>query len=106
MAFVGVGLRAVNTAMQKHPVATACAVPACNSSVADLMVQVLVEKREFPENIDARRTLLFATFGVTYQGLLQSAGRVRRTLALVFSVSGKDRRAACSGRKAVESPFA
>ena len=69
-------LRALNALIERNPVAAACTVTGGNATMADLLVQVVVEKRAFPEEIDARRTALFGTFGASYQGLFQYWMRV------------------------------
>lgn len=61
-------LSAVNAAVKRRPLATAITVTATKAAVADLMVQLLLERRD---QVDMRRTALFGTFGATYQGCFQ-----------------------------------
>ena len=61
-------LQGMNAVAERHPVATAVTVTATKAGVADLMVQFVVEGRE---TVDTRRTLLFTSFGGSYQGLWQ-----------------------------------
>ena len=61
-------ISAANAAVKRHPLATAITVTATKAAVADLMVQLLVERRE---KLDVRRTGLFGCFGGLYQGFFQ-----------------------------------
>lgn len=93
-------LRALNALIERNPVAAACTVTGGNATMADLLVQVVVEKRAFPEEIDARRTALFGTFGASYQGLFQYWMRV-------FSASRNlpKKRALFSSKRFSQTPF-
>ena len=68
MAFVMAGLRGMNAFAERRPLGTAVVVTGAKAGVADLMVQLLVERRE---TVDPRRTLLFTSFGASYQGMWQ-----------------------------------
>ena len=59
------GALRLNAAVERRPVVTAVAVTATKAVVADLMVQLLLERREA---VDTRRSALFGTFGGAYQG--------------------------------------
>ncbi len=61
-------LSAANAAVKRRPLVTAVAVTAAKAALADLMVQVLVERRA---KVDMRRTALFGSFGALYQGYFQ-----------------------------------
>ena len=61
-------LSVANAAVKRRPLFTAIAVTAAKAAVADLMVQVLVERQE---KVDLRRTALFGSFGALYQGCFQ-----------------------------------
>lgn len=59
---------AANAFALKRPVCTSAAITSFKAWSADLMMQKLVEKRE---TVDVRRSLLFASFGLLYQGGVQ-----------------------------------
>ena len=75
------GALRLNAAVERRPVVTAVAVTATKAVVADLMVQLLLERREA---VDTRRSALFGTFGGAYQGappLLPPLGLPARLLS-------------------------
>ncbi|KAG7369846.1 Mpv17 / PMP22 family protein [Nitzschia inconspicua] len=53
--------------LQNHPFSSAIAITTCNAIVADLMTQLFLEKNPYRLS----RTLLFAAFGLLYQGVVQ-----------------------------------
>jgi protein Mpv17 len=59
---------AMNAFARKRPLLTSAGITSFKAWAADLMIQKLVERRE---TIDKRRSLLFASFGLLYQGGFQ-----------------------------------
>ena len=63
-------LAAANLVMVRHPLGTAMGVTSGKACLADVMTQTLIEGTPLDE-INGRRALLFASFGLCYQGCFQ-----------------------------------
>jgi hypothetical protein len=68
LAFVKHRVHLLNSFAEKRPVLTAAVVTSIKSWLADLMVQKMVERRD---TVDKRRSALFFSFGLLYQGCFQ-----------------------------------
>ena len=60
-------LGAIGDTITRHPFKSALAITTGKTVAADLLVQFAIERREW----EARRTALFAAFGLIYQGAVQ-----------------------------------
>ena len=60
-------LGVIGDTITKHPFKSALAITTAKTVAADLLVQFAIERREW----EARRTALFAAFGLIYQGAVQ-----------------------------------
>lgn len=58
----------LNAWTKRRPVITATMVTTVKAAAADLMIQMVVEKRS---TVDTRRSVFFGTFGFAYQGCFQ-----------------------------------
>lgn len=60
-------LEVIGDTITRHPFKSALAITTAKTVAADLLVQFAIERREW----EARRTALFAAFGLIYQGAVQ-----------------------------------